>query len=421
MDSYFTKKSAWKSLSPHKSVLFSSTSGWLLDAFDFTILLFLLTTIGKAFHVSLVDMALVLTGTLFAKVIGNIVFGRWADKTGRKFPFMFGVLWFAAFAGLSGLAWNYESFFIFRVIFGIGFGGQWSAAAPLLMESVPSEGKGLASGIMMAGWEMGYSLSALAYLFLFPILGWRPMFALAIVPALIVAIFTNYRVKETFTEELRKAKKTVKIKYNKYVNGGALQGWAFLGAINFLGYAAWSLYPTFLETVRHFSPGYIFILIFAYSLASIFGKPINGYALKYTNDRILPAIYMILVIPSTFIYLIYSLFSVMILGAVLIGLFANSIFGIVPVYLGKRFPEEARAFGSGTGYAVAGVTGGIAPYLVALLTIPYGLELSMTFFIIAAAIVSLGIALIKPKSLAITEKDLKSEGGWVGVDKEFAK
>jgi len=406
------EKGAWKSLSSHKSVLTAATSGWLLDAYDFTILLFLIPTIGKAFHVSLVDMALVLTGTLFAKVVGNIIFGRWADITGRKFPFMFGVLWFAGFAGLSGLAWNYESFLIFRIIFGLGFGGQWSAAAPLLMESVPSEGKGLASGIMMAGWEMGYTLAALTYVFLFPVLGWRPMFAIAILPALVLVIFTHYKVKETFTEELRKAKRTIKLNYNRYVNGAALQGWAFMGGINFLGYAAWSLYPTFLETVRHLPAADIFYLIFAYSIASIIGKPINGYATRFMNDRILPAIYMMLVIPSTFVYLAFSQFFVMILGAVLIGLFANSIFGIVPVYLGRRFPEEARGFGSGTGYAVAGVAGGIAPYLVALLTLTRGLEFSMTFYIIASAIFVMGIALIKPKSLENINVELKDEGGW---------
>ena len=97
--------------------------GWFLDAFDQMVFIFLLVRLGQEFHVSLVAMGVVLTAQSWGRVVGNTVWGWWADRWGRKTTFMIGVIWFAVSTGLTGLAWSYGAVLVFQILFGIGFGG----------------------------------------------------------------------------------------------------------------------------------------------------------------------------------------------------------------------------------------------------------------------------------------------------------
>ncbi|KOG03479.1 putative sugar transport protein [Pseudomonas syringae pv. aceris] len=177
-------------------MLTAATLGWALDAFDMTIVFFLIPHLGKVFDASLTELAFVATMTGVAKVFGGIAFGKAADKYGRKLPFMVAVVWFCAFAGLSGLAWSYASFFFMRIMFGIGFGGEWATATALLTESLPKQIRSLGSGLMMAGYNVGSLLAGAAYAWLFPSLGWRWMFFIGAVPALL-AIFVRKSIPES--------------------------------------------------------------------------------------------------------------------------------------------------------------------------------------------------------------------------------
>lgn len=377
-----------KELWNYRAVVIAATLGWVLDAFDFCVLLFLIPTLIKVFHTSLPMMALVATGTLLAKTVGNIVWGAWADRVGRRIPFMVGVIWFAAFCGLSGLAWSYGALLVFRILFGLGFGGQWSAAAPLLMETVPERLKGISSGIMMAGWEVGYILAALAFKLVFPIWGWRAMFLLGLAPALLAWYIMKY-VKESPVMN-RRERPVARLRMSPQ----ALQGWSFMGALNFIGYAVTTLYPTFLLTVLHYTPSQVFINVLIYSGASIIGKPLMGWLAEKIGQRPMTMTYSLLVIPAVLFSISHGPFDVM-MGAALRGLFPNSLFGVVPAYLADRFPVDVRSLGMGIGYAVAGVTGGLAPYLVALWTKHLGLGHSIALFSGIGALIVLGITSFK--------------------------
>jgi len=166
-------------------------AGWALDAFDFTLLLFLIPHLREVFSVGLPAMAFVVTATGLAKVVGTIGWGIAADKLGRWLPFILSILWFSAFCGLSGLAWSYASLLMFRILFGLGFSGEWSTSATLLMETVPADLKGVASGTMMLGYEVGYLVAAQVFRVVFPLLGWRWMLILGILPALLVLLIQS--------------------------------------------------------------------------------------------------------------------------------------------------------------------------------------------------------------------------------------
>jgi SHS family lactate transporter-like MFS transporter len=369
-------------------IIVAAMAGWGLDAFDFTMLLFLIPHLRTIFDATLPEMAFVITATGLAKVVGTIAWGAAADRFGRKLPFMVAVLWFSFFCGLSGLAWSYASFLMFRILFGIGFGGEWSASASLLMESLPERIRGVAAGIMMAGYEVGFLLAAFCFRTIFPWAGWRWMFFLGVAPALL-AIFIRSGVKESpvWLEGRRSARKAEKLK----ITPAVVQGWGFMAFVNFMLWAIFSLYPTFLISVRHLDPSGVFPYIAIYSVASIVGKPLAGHLVERFGERRTMVPYLLLTIPSTLLYTLIDDPIALALGAVLMGLVANSVFGIVPMYLARRFPPARRGIGVGIGYAMTSLSVG-APYIVAVFTPIWGLPASMAFFIAAGALVSAVIA-----------------------------
>ncbi|MGX7000559.1 MFS transporter [Caballeronia sp. KNU42] len=391
-------------LRKHWHIIFAATAGWALDAFDFTILLFLIPHLGKVFNVGLPQMALVVTATGFAKIAGTIGWGFAADRYGRKLAFMAAVLWFSCASGLSGLAWSYASFMVMRILFGMGFGGEWTASVSLLMETVPEKIRPLASGIMVAGYEFGYMLAALAFHFLFPVLGWRWMFFLGIAPALLT-LFLRRNVKESEDwKEQRRSKKAGNGSGTFIFNPAVAQAWAFSAGLNFMLWAVQVLYPTFLLTVHHLDSGTIFPFIIAYSVGSVIGKPLSGYAASRIGERGTIVIFLTIVIPTTALYTLVSSHFLMGVGAFCMGMFANGLFGILPLYQARRFPVKGRATGIGISYAMTSISV-IAPYVIALVTPSMGLKFGMASFIAGGALIVIAISVFNtarwmPKDLA---------------------
>src|ERR1700674_3403666 len=150
--------------------------GWTFDAFDFFILTFVLSDVAKTFHRSRPDIALTITLALVMRPVGAIVFGIMADRLGRRLPLMLNVLLYAVISVLSGLAPNYRTFLILRMLFGVALGGQWGVGASLALESVSSKWRGLFSGLLQEGYTLGNLLAAVAFRSVYPNYGWRALF-----------------------------------------------------------------------------------------------------------------------------------------------------------------------------------------------------------------------------------------------------
>jgi len=188
-----------KTIQMHKdqrNALVASFLGWTLDAFDFFIVVMVLTEIAQDFGRTNADMAFTLSVTLAFRPIGAFLFGLMADRYGRRIPLMVDVVFYSVIEIASGLAPNYTTFLILRALFGIGMGGEWGVGASLAMEAVPSRWRGILSGILQEGYAIGYLMASLAYLFVFPIFGWRAMFFLGGAPA-ILAWFIRRKVRES--------------------------------------------------------------------------------------------------------------------------------------------------------------------------------------------------------------------------------
>src|SRR6516164_6161519 len=176
------------SSSDHRAALLAGYLGWTLDAFDFFLVVFCLTAIGREFHKSDAEMALAITATLAFRPVGAFLFGLLADRYGRRLPLMIDLVFYSIVEVASGLAPNYTVFLVLRALFGIGMGGEWGVGASLAMEKVPLRLRGLLSGFLQQGYAMGFLLAALCNFFLFQRFGWRPLFFLGGLPS-ILALF----------------------------------------------------------------------------------------------------------------------------------------------------------------------------------------------------------------------------------------
>src|SRR5436305_13571469 len=141
--------------------------GWTLDAFDFFLVVFCLTAIGKEFHQADKAVALSITLTLAFRPVGAFIFGLMADRYGRRLPLMIDLIFYSAVEVATGFSPNFTVFLILRALFGIGMGGEWGVGASLAMEKVPPKWRGLLSGFLQQGYALGNILAAGCFFFLF--------------------------------------------------------------------------------------------------------------------------------------------------------------------------------------------------------------------------------------------------------------
>src|SRR5712691_5346754 len=170
--------------------------GWTLDAFDFFLLTFVVRDISGEFSVSIVKVTFAITLTLMMRPLGALVFGMLGDHFGRRLPLMIDIVFYSLMELLTAFSPNYTVFLIFRALYGIGMGGEWGLGASLTMESLPTAARGLASGILQQGYAFGFLLASVVYWLVFPHFGWRALFVVGALPALLV-IYIRARVPES--------------------------------------------------------------------------------------------------------------------------------------------------------------------------------------------------------------------------------
>src|SRR5271170_3139198 len=176
--------SGWSSEQKH--VVAASFLGWTLDAFDFFILVFVLKDIAEEFNTDISNVTIAILLTLAVRPIGAFIFGRAADRWGRRPTLMVDVLLYSILEFASGFAPSLTVLIILRALYGIAMGGEWGVGASLTMESIPPHARGFVSGLLQSGYPTGYFMASIVYALLFPVIGWRGMFMVGVLPALLV-------------------------------------------------------------------------------------------------------------------------------------------------------------------------------------------------------------------------------------------
>ncbi|HEY3747011.1 MAG TPA: MFS transporter [Gemmatimonadaceae bacterium] len=351
----------------HRAAVFASFLGWTLDAFDFFLVVFALTAIAKEFNKTDAQMALTITVTLAFRPIGAFIFGLMADRYGRKLPLMIDLVFFSIVEVLSGFAPNYATFVLLRALFGIGMGGEWGVGASLAMEKAPTKSRGVLSGLLQEGYATGYLLAAVCYFFVFPRWGWRPMFFIGGLPALL-ALFVRYRVQESEVWERTKHKDWSSL------GRGIVSHWKLflyltllMAGMNFVSHGTQDMYPTFLQRDWGFSPQKRAAL----TAFSMIGAIIGGVCFGYLSDRIGRRRSIVLALVLAILMIPLWAFSPSIVGLV-IGAFAmqfmvQGAWGVIPAHITELSPDSVRGFMPGFAYQCGVLLASSVGYLEALL------------------------------------------------------
>src|SRR4029077_3624870 len=236
-----------------RNAILAGFLGWTLDAFDFFVLTFILAPVAKDFGQTIAAIALTITASLATRWIGAILFGLFADRYGRRIPLIANILYFSLIEVLSGLAPSYKSFFFLRLLYGIGMGGEWGVGASLAMESVPARWRGLVSGFLQEGYALGFLLAAGVYRLVLPHRGWRPLFFIGGLPALLT-LFVRAKVKEPEAWHRSRTDWTT-YKFAIFSNWRRFAYLVLLLAmVNFISHGTQDMYPTYLQQQHGFTP-----------------------------------------------------------------------------------------------------------------------------------------------------------------------
>jgi SHS family lactate transporter-like MFS transporter len=381
--------------------------GWTLDAFDFFILTLVIDDIAKSFGRTRPDIALTLTVALAARPIGAVIFGIMADRFGRRLPLMINVVFYAIISVLSGLAPNYQMFLLLRVLFGIGMGGEWGVGASLALESASPRLRGLLSGLLQEGYALGNLLSALAFRLLYPYFdslypgnGWRLMFFLGGLPALL-SLFIRAKVKESDAWHEHKTDwDTYRRSLPKYWRRFVYLV-LFMTMMSFMSHGTQDMYPTLLGTV-----GYSKARIADVTMLSGVGAILGGLVFGYYSDRAGRRKAMMIAMALGLIVVPFWISGHdswrILVGVFLMQFFVQGAWGIVPAHVNELSPNHLRGFFPGFAYQLGVMFAASIPYVEAALGERFTYTQAMGGLVSLVFIIAFIVVLFGPEAKGIS-------------------
>jgi MFS transporter, SHS family, lactate transporter len=363
--------------------------GWVLDAFDFTIFLLVMPQIAREFGVSYVATAGSITLTLLVRMAGGLAAGWASDRFGRKLPLMISIVWFAACDGAVALAPSFAWVLALRTLFGFGMGAEWTSGATLAMENWPARSRGIASGVLQGSWAIGYLCAAAVAAVVVPAWGWRPLFAIAALPALL-ALPIRWLVPES-PEWLRarrdpaRSASTPALSVLRVPGLGRRLFWASaMLAAGFGGYYGMTgMYSPLLAHEHGLDTRGIAALVALFNIGMLAGGAVWG-TLASRRGLVaaitIPALLMSVAAPL-YVGMLPTLLG---LGAFLGGFLGGGHSGTTPLLLATLFPPEVRARAVGFVYHAGAFAAAFVPFGIAAFAQRSGTSLAATIALVVA-------------------------------------
>jgi SHS family lactate transporter-like MFS transporter len=384
----------------HRSVVIASFLGWMLDAFDFFLVVFVLRHLATDFKTDITGVTLGITITLAMRPVGAFLFGRFGDRYGRRPALMASILLYSAMELATAFSPSLQVFIVLRALYGVAMGGEWGIGASLAFETVPIRSRGLVSGILQAGYPCGYLLAAVVFGLLFDRIGWRGMFVVGAAPALLV-LYIFSKVPESRTWTAGRAQ-PVKRSLIDGLGGHWMLGLyaiVLMACFNFFSHGTQDLYPTMLGVQRGFSPGAISWIAVVYNIGAILGGILFGSLSSRLGRRraiALAAGLSLIVLP----FWAYSTTAVALaIAAFAMQFMVQGAWGVVPVHLNELSPEGMRSTFPGVVYQLGNLLASYNATLQAGIaaTHPsggqpnYAFALTLVCGVVAAALVLLAL------------------------------
>jgi SHS family lactate transporter-like MFS transporter len=370
-----------------RSVVLASYLGWTLDAFDFFILVFVMDDIAKEFSTEVKEVTFAILLTLAARPFGALVFGLAADRFGRRPVLMINILSFSILEFASGFAPSLGVFFILRALFGVAMGGEWGVGAALTMETIPPQTRGAVSGLLQTGYPSGYLLASIAYFALYGLIGWRGMFIVGALPALLV-VYIRGKVEESpaFLAKTTARQDAGLVRMLRENSGRFLYVVLLMTAFNFFSHGTQDLYPTFLRLQHHFDPHTVGLIAIIYNIGAILGGIIFGALSEGLGRRrgiVIAALATLFVIPLW----AYGTSPLMLAtGAFFMQFAVQGAWGIVPAHLNELSPHAVRCTFPGFAYQTGNLLASVNATLQASIAQSDGGNYAFALAIVAAIV-----------------------------------
>jgi SHS family lactate transporter-like MFS transporter len=387
--------SGWTS--EQRSVVIASFLGWTLDAFDFFLLVFVLKDIAQEFNTDISEVTFAILLTLAMRPIGAFLFGRAADRWGRRPTLMVDVVLYSFIEFASGFSPSLTVLLVLRALYGVAMGGEWGVGASLTMESIPAHARGFVSGLLQSGYPTGYFVASVVYALLFPVIGWRGMFMVGVLPALLV-LYIRRRVPESPSWDRAATARgsTLSILRSHWRLG--LYAVVLMTAFNFFSHGTQDLYPTFLQVQHGLSPHAVGTIAAIYNVGAIVGGILCGSLSERIGRRRMIVISALLSLPVLPLWAFSDSPVLLAMGAFLMQVTVQGAWGVIPVHLNELSPNEARGTFPGFVYqlgnllasANATIQAGIAAHFGG----NYGLAMALvagSVAVIIAVLTSVGV------------------------------
>jgi MFS family permease len=392
-----------------KSTFWASIGGWMLDAMDVQMFSFAIPAIIATFSLTNADVGLIGTVTLLTSAFGGWFAGALSDRFGRVRTLQITIAWFALFTFLCGFAQSYAQLFVFRALMGLGFGGEWAAAAVLVGEVISSAHRGKAVGAMQSGWAIGWGVAAIlatVFLSVFPQeTAWRALFWVGLTPAVLV-LYVRRFVEEppVFADTQKNLATAGKTAQFLEIFSPEMLRTTILASLLTTGaqggyYAITTWLPTFLRTERHLTVlgtgGYLGVVIVGSFIGYLVSAWLNDRIGRRPNFVLFAACSIVTVVAYTQIPVNDSL--MLALGFPL-GFFASGVFSGMGPFLTELFPTRMRGSGQGFAYNFGRAIAALNPLLVGVLSASLPLGQSIGVFALIAYGLMVVAALLLPET-----------------------
>jgi MFS transporter, SHS family, lactate transporter len=363
-----------------RSVVIASFLGWTLDAFDFFLLVFVLKDIAEEFGTDIKDVTVAILLTLAMRPIGAYLFGRAADHWGRRPTLIVNVLLYSILEFACAFAPNLTVLLILRALYGIAMGGEWGVGASLAMESIPPQGRGLVSGFLQSGYPTGYLLASIVYGLLFALIGWRGMFMIGVLPALLV-LYIRRNVPESPSWRRTTDNSTVAILRAHWRLG--IYAVVLMTAFNFLSHGTQDLYPTFLQVQHKLSPQAVGTIAVIYNIGAILGGIVCGSLSERVGRRRTIIGAALLCLPVLPLWAFSSSAALLALGSFLMQFMVQGAWGVIPAHLNELSPDQARGTFPGFVYQLGNLLASANATIQAAMAVYFGGDYGLALAIVA--------------------------------------
>ncbi|GKV67320.1 MULTISPECIES: MFS transporter [unclassified Sporosarcina] len=371
-----------------KKTVVASVTGLTLEGMDIMFISFAMTMIIAEFHIDLATGGLISSVTNIGMLFGGIVFGILADKYGRVKVFTYTVLLFAIGTALTGLATSIEQVYVFRLIAGIGAGGEYGIGMALVAEAWPKNKQGRASSYVSVGAQYGVILAALISAVILPTLGWRALFFVGVIP--VIFAFIVRRNLDESPEWLAAQKNKTAVK--KKEKGKLLQLFEtpritfttltliVMATVQIAGYNGLMIWlPSMLQQSQGLSVSSSALWTISTAVGMIIGMLTFGIFLDKFGTKRSFGLFLIASACAVFLYS-YATGSVgVLLGGSIVGFFSNGMFAGYGALIGGLYPVQIRSTATNTIFNFGRAIGGFSPILVGFILQSYDMKVAMLY------------------------------------------